>query len=153
MVQSHGISTASAARPQTQGIQNDIDIFEDDDDDYAQPGPGAYYNPKNQTSFKTGKIPERLQFFGSTVERFGENKSNVHETQTVGPGTYSINNLINYHKKSNPAIYSGFTSTEQRFTYNNYKMLTPGPGQYQARTIASEMQQRVTSKSGVFGST
>jgi hypothetical protein len=39
------------------------------------PGPGAYYNPKQASSFKTGKIPERLQFFGSTVERFTDNKA------------------------------------------------------------------------------
>ena len=32
-------------------------------------------------------------------------------------------------------------------------MLTPGPGQYQAKTLATEIQGRVTSKSGVFGST
>lgn len=32
-------------------------------------------------------------------------------------------------------------------------MITPGPGQYQAKTIASEMRHKVTSKSGVFGST
>lgn len=117
------------------------------------PGPGAYYNPKQQSSFKTGKIPERLQFFGSTVERFSENKPGAVEPATVGPGTYTVNNLINYHKKSNPAIYSGFTSTEQRFTDHAFKMLTPGPGQYQAKTIASEMHGKVTSKSGVFGST
>lgn len=32
-------------------------------------------------------------------------------------------------------------------------MLTPGPGQYQAKSLASEVQGKVTSKSGVFGST
>lgn len=100
-------------RPHTTagGMHPDVDIFEDDEDD-IMPGPGAYYNPKQQSSFKTGKIPERLQFFGSTVERFNEGKPGTTEPATVGPGSYSVNNLINYHKKSNPAIYSGFTSTE-----------------------------------------
>lgn len=34
-------------RPNTTagGLHPDVDIFEDDDDD-IQPGPGAYYNPK-----------------------------------------------------------------------------------------------------------
>tara|TARA_B110000305_G_C19414841_1_gene627410 strand:+ start:1268 stop:1456 length:189 start_codon:yes stop_codon:yes gene_type:complete len=56
-----------AATPQ------DLDIFEEEED--QQPGPGSYYNPAAQTSFKTGKKPERLQFFGSTVERFNGNKN------------------------------------------------------------------------------
>lgn len=39
---------------------NEIDIFEDDDDENEAPGPGAYYNPRSQTCFKTSKVPERL---------------------------------------------------------------------------------------------
>ena len=72
-----GSTQAVGQRPHTTvggGFYTDVDIFEDEDDE-AMPGPGAYYNPKQQTSFKTGKIPERLQFFGSTVERFNENKA------------------------------------------------------------------------------
>jgi hypothetical protein len=67
------------------------------------------------SSFKTGKIPERLQFFGSTVDRFGVAKPGAQKDpskENVGPGSYTVTNLINYHKKSNHAIYSGFTSTE-----------------------------------------
>jgi len=37
---------------------NDIDIFEEAED--VDPGPGAYYNPKNASCFKAGKVPERL---------------------------------------------------------------------------------------------
>ena len=51
-------------------LQEQIDIFEDEDDGNA-PGPGAYHNPRTASSFKTGKVPERLQFFGPTVDRFG----------------------------------------------------------------------------------
>ena len=70
----------------------DLDIF--DDEEEHQPGPGSYYNPQAQTSFKTGKKPERLQFFGSTVERFNGNKNKKAEKQEPGPGTYSISGLI-----------------------------------------------------------
>jgi hypothetical protein len=44
------------------------DILESDDDDTG-PGPGAYYNGQ-QSNFKPETKPQRLQFFGSTVERF-----------------------------------------------------------------------------------
>lgn len=55
-------------------MQEQIDIFEDENDGDV-PGPGAYHNPRTASSFKTGKIPERLQFFGSTVDRFGQDKT------------------------------------------------------------------------------
>ena len=93
----------------TAALQQDLDIFEDDDDE-IMPGPGTYYNPNQHTCFKTGKIPEKLQFFGSTVDRFGDQKS--QKKQGLGPGSYSVNNLVNYQKKANGIIYSGFTSTE-----------------------------------------
>jgi hypothetical protein len=50
----------------------DDDYYEDDDDDGTTPGPGQYWNPKASTTFKPKHVPERLQFFGSTVERFSE---------------------------------------------------------------------------------
>lgn len=112
----------------------DIDIFEDEDDG-DMPGPGAYYNPHTMTSFKTGKIPERLQFFGSTVDRFSAVAKK--EQSLIGPGSYTVANLINYHKKPGNQVFSGFTSTEQRFQDPTQKHLTPGPGQYapQASTL------------------
>jgi hypothetical protein len=51
-----------------------IDIFEDEEDEIP-PGPGSYYNPKTMSSFNIRKVPERLQFFGSTVDRFVPSKS------------------------------------------------------------------------------
>ena len=50
----------------------DIDIFEDEEDE--PPGPGSYYNPKTMSCFNVGRVPERLQFFGSTVDRFVQSK-------------------------------------------------------------------------------
>jgi hypothetical protein len=65
--------------------EEDEDYYEEDDDG-TTPGPGAYFNPQNSTTFKAKKVPERLQFFGSTVERFNRN---TKQAETVpGPGSY-----------------------------------------------------------------
>lgn len=76
--------------------QQDVDIFEDDDL-LDNPGPGAYYNASKNTCFKTGKIPERLQYFGSKVERFNLNNkdSDKNPVNNVGPGSYQIPNMMN----------------------------------------------------------
>jgi len=72
-----------------------------------------------------------LQFFGSTVDRFGAEKQKKGDGMAgIGPGSYTVNNLINYHKKSNVQIYSGFSCTEERFQNHSLKDMTPGPGQY-----------------------
>ena len=52
----------------------------------------------------------------------------MKETGNVGPGSYTVNNLINYHKKNNGQIYSGFSCTEERFKELSLKEMTPGPG-------------------------
>jgi hypothetical protein len=71
--------------------KNQIDVI-DDDEEVEAPGPGAYYNPNTMSSFKTGKKPERLQFFGSTVERFNPGKnSSKNPLNNVGPGSYQVN--------------------------------------------------------------
>ena len=87
-------------RPGTTVTGQDFDIFEDDDDE-TMPGPGQYYNPNTMSSFNVNKIPERLQFFGSTVDRFGNVKpSTAADSSKIGPGSYTVSNLINHHKKS-----------------------------------------------------
>lgn len=75
-----------------------MDMYEDDDDDGQTPGPGAYYNPHRSTTFKVKDVPERLQFFGSTVERFSNTTTNnlgkeggaIGGATNLGPGTYNI---------------------------------------------------------------
>lgn len=80
-------------RPQSSLHPHDLDIFEDDDDD-VQPGPGSYYNPHIMSSFKNSKVPERLQFFGSTVDRFGNTKPSTADSSNLGPGSYTVSNLV-----------------------------------------------------------
>jgi hypothetical protein len=46
------------------------------------PGPGSYdVNSKNEQS-----VPNKFQFFGSTVDRFNERS----ESEAIGPGSYKI---------------------------------------------------------------
>ena len=68
------------------GVAQDI---EDSDDEDHVPGPGHYYDPNKQTNFKPTQKPQRLQFFGSTVERFTENLKN-RQSDEVGPGYYAV---------------------------------------------------------------
>lgn len=69
----------------TNGIQ---DVLESDTDSDEGPGPGAYYKPQQSTSFNPGARPERLQFFGSTVERFVDNSQKMKAGVEIGPGYY-----------------------------------------------------------------
>lgn len=51
-------------------LDNDDDYYDDEEDEGQTPGPGQYFNHHTSTTFKIKNVPERLQFFGSTVERF-----------------------------------------------------------------------------------
>jgi len=51
------------------------------------PGPGYYFNPSVDTSFKLKAVPEFKQFFGSQMERFIYEKPKF---ATLGPGSYDI---------------------------------------------------------------
>mmetsp|Transcript_17064 Transcript_17064/g.28817 ORF Transcript_17064/g.28817 Transcript_17064/m.28817 type:complete len:128 (+) Transcript_17064:625-1008(+) len=58
-------------------------------------------------------------------------------------------------KKEQPKVssaYSGFQSNQQRFS-QNLKDVTPGPGQYQQKALAKDLQTKISSKIGVFGTT
>ena len=76
----------AAQNPHKQGINNDV--LESDDDDVA-PGPGAYFDSMKHTNFKNETKPHRLQFFGSTVERFTDQKGKKGNEE-IGPGTYQV---------------------------------------------------------------
>ena len=60
-------------------------MIESDDEDTV-PGPGAY-NAAQRSDFKPETKPQRLQFFGSTVERFTESNK-FKQNDEVGPGSY-----------------------------------------------------------------
>jgi Sperm-tail PG-rich repeat len=66
---------------------DDEDYYEEEVDDGTTPGPGQYFNNQSSTTFKPKRVPERLQFFGSTVERFNRNAKQLESVP--GPGAYS----------------------------------------------------------------
>ena len=72
--------------PTTQ--EGDDDDYYEEEDDGMTPGPGAYFNTRITTTFKVTKVPERLQFFGSTVERFNRNTKTLETAP--GPGAYTV---------------------------------------------------------------
>lgn len=89
---------------------------EDDDDDGKTPGPGAYWNPQQSTTFKVKSVPERLQFFGSTVERFNEAQRLKNSLQNLGPGAYSVSSTTATNKKMRNSNYIPFATSEPRFS-------------------------------------
>ena len=91
----------------------ELDSYEGDENEDPTPGPGQYYNPERSTCFRKEPTSEKLQFFGSTVERFVDRSK--AKNGEVGPGAYDITNKIDSRKLANPTIYSGFTSAAERF--------------------------------------
>ena len=115
------------------------------------PGPGYYYNAKDSSSFKTKKIPELKQFFGSSITRF-ENKKSV--TNSIGPGEYfkqeKEKDLIKMNKTSSSA-FAPFFSRVKRFNFSEEKEKNPGPGEYYPLQI-EEIKKICKSSEGKFGS-
>lgn len=67
---------------QSKGFQ---DLLESDTDSDTVPGPGHY---AQSSTFKVDHKPERLQYFGSTVERFVDPVMRKKQNTTLGPGSY-----------------------------------------------------------------
>ena len=118
-------------------VKPKLEHFEADlsSDDENQPGPGYYVNHENVSSFHSKNVPQRQQFFGSTVARFEEGK---HKGKSkVGPGSYNYDPpqtaktraSTQYQKRKPP-----FSSSGNRFESKNQSQ-EPGPGTY---TIANQ---------------
>ena len=123
-----------------------------------KPGPGAY---RTKGAFVVKYVPENLQFFGSTQRRF-DFKTKM--SSQPGPGSYSVANMPSSEGKGpsdsaafrNPAAASvGFTSTSSRFSAAQTRaQFGPDPGTYdQTNTMIDEMNKKLVSRTGVFGST
>lgn len=123
------------------------DIIDDDSDDGTTPGPGAYYNPK-QSTFQIKSKPERLQFFGSTVNRFQNQQVTASENRNLGPGSYLDLNKDSRSILSKPPSHPlrktvGFNTGENRWAKSESLKDTvqdvvdgvPGPGSYQVPSV------------------
>lgn len=109
------------------------DDSDEDDSEYledATPGPGYYYNPEAQSTFKKQYKDHQFQIFGTASKRFKE--STQPTTKSIGPG--------HYHKKTNMikqsfnkrGMKAPFEISSKRFEkgiiqYNP----NPGPGHYE----------------------
>tara|TARA_B100000795_G_scaffold236935_1_gene197326 strand:+ start:542 stop:1945 length:1404 start_codon:yes stop_codon:yes gene_type:complete len=123
------------------------------------PGPGAY---RTRGAFVVKYVPENLQFFGSTERRF-DFKTKM--SSMPGPGSYTVaagvkeesNGPTDSAAYRNPASASvGFTSTSSRFSAAQTRAgFGPDPGTYdtQCGTMIDEMNKKLVSRTGVFGST
>ena len=105
------------------------------------PGPGSYAIDKI-TAFAKKKLPNSLQNFGSTTNRFQES----FRQYDVGPGYYSV------PSHPGPVSQNGtkapFCSTNNRFQYKTNT--NPGPGTYEEVLLENNSRGRTQ---GVFGST
>ena len=161
---------AEAAKSPTAGAINDI--LESDDDEEG-PGPGQYFHGQ-QSSFKPETKPQRLQFFGSTVERFTD-QNRFKASEEVGPGTYAPAAQSGFAGKgstknashkgrdnvcfaSGQARFAGSHSTKavggsrgQMQQLSGQKIVTPGPGQYDdGITLASQVMKRTAGNKKAF---
>jgi hypothetical protein len=120
------------------------------------PGPGAYV-PKDQ--FRKPPVPESMQFFGSTSRRFQDRPS----VKSAGPGPGSYDLRKSKRGASIPAAAAayqlptgvGFASTSSRFAalQNRDQTFNPAPGEYTQTSMAADLEKKLVSRTGVFGST
>ena len=115
------------------------DILESDDEELA-PGPGHYHDGQ-KSAFRPETKPQRLQFFGSTVERFTDT-NRFKKNDDIGPGSYQFagNTFTTKAVKPNhrKSANIGFSAKEERFAdaktskkiSEQVMMITPGPGHY-----------------------
>ena len=128
------------------------DDFESEEERDA-PGPGEYTSPYTNSAFLQRQRPEVMQYFGSTVERFPEDKSRTNPT-IVGPGTYSIESLgILDQKRSKKKKNIAFATSDKRFKQEQVNEVIPGPGTYKAKGIVENLSKKQWGKQGVFGCT
>ena len=120
------------------------------------PGPGQY-RPRDH--FKRTPVPESMQFFGSTSRRFRDRPT--AKSAGPGPGSYDT---VNRGKRKNviplAAAYQlptsvGFASTSSRFSASDNRdaKYNPAPGEYTQSSMAAELDKKLVSRTGVFGST
>ena len=108
-----------------------IETENDEDSEEDHPGPGYYISNENITAFNPKRVPQRQQFFGSTVARF-EDKS--RSKNKVGPGSYNYDatsasaatRASSHYQQRKPP----FSSSGARFEIKK-AIEEPGPGAYQ----------------------
>jgi len=139
-----------------------------------EPGPGTYYDSDEPaSSFKKKKVPENLQFFGSTTRRFGGEMAQ-RTMGRPGPGEYTYKSQFTQRNtrsaRSNAVMEISdsdgqpirlqmsksvpFAATAPRFKPKKSK--TPAPGHALSTTSTSFvkiLERKPVSRCTTFGST
>jgi hypothetical protein len=129
------------------------ELSSDDDDDL--PGPGYYGSNENTSAFNPKHVPQRQQFFGSTVARFDSSQKGKSK---VGPGTYNYDAPESAKTRASSQYQARrppFSSSGNRFQ-NKKKINEPGPGSYTvADAIVQNENKRIIpiAKNRAFGTT
>jgi hypothetical protein len=130
------------------------ELSSDDDDD--GPGPGWYETQSAVTAFNPKFVPQRQQFFGSTVARF-EEKQKLRAK--LGPGSYNYEPPSTATGTRASTVYQGkrapFSSSGQRFEAKR-TINEPGPGSYAVINPETQKENKrfaANSKNKAFGTT
>ena len=127
------------------GPPPEVDFMDDPPVPSEIPGPGYYCGPDVQSSFRLQSVPNRMQFFGSRVNRFALNRGDNYPE--IGPGSY----------KSDTGVKRGysnkvpFDSSNQRFREDFDSNL--GPGSYRSIQFLDEARKKAWGRQGIFGTT
>ena len=113
--------------------------FKDD-----HPGPGAYELNHN----KLEQTPKRFQFFGSTVERFPENRFE----ETIGPGSYKVSEKQQQSLKPDNFLSFEKPEKEERHSYIPNCVENPGPGSYNVNQTSLRLSTSEKQLKKPFGS-
>ena len=110
----------------------------------AVPGPGTYCGPDALSSFRLHSVPDKLQFFGSRVNRF---RLKLPGNPAIGPGTYTPPPA----SKRSASSKAPFATSDARFQGKEEE--NPGPGSYRAGQLVEEIHRKMWGKKGIFGTT
>lgn len=131
-----------------------VDTELSSDSDVEQPGPGYYISNENVTAFNPKRVPQRQQFFGSTVARF---EDKIKSKAKVGPGSYNYDNVSASAATRASSHYQNrrppFSSSGIRFENKVKTIDEPGPGSYAQDGTKQERRLVPVSKNKAFGTT
>lgn len=126
------------------------------DDDGDNPGPGYYNSHTALTAFNPKHVPQRQQFFGSTVARFDDKQKSKAK---VGPGSYNYEAPSTATGTRASSQYQnrrpGFSSSGQRFEPKR-AIEEPGPGTYVIANPEAQKENKrfvASTKNRAFGTT
>jgi len=130
------------------------------------PGPGDYELTNPENGF-TKLYKQKEQSFGSTVERFRPGpRTSQRMFGGPGPGAYDVEEItamLNHHKKMRrrqqqlqggmgPSVGFDSTTTRLATSKSESQLARIAPGSYDIAGMAEDVQKKLRSRTGAFGS-